>query len=180
MKLFNAMLAALVIAVPALAGDETEDLSDRPGYVDFSTLATDYGEPRVMVDLGSSLLQLVSAMSHEDPVAKEALSNLDSVRIHVYRTDGELAPAQERIDHVNKILSADAWEKIVRVREPGEQVDIYVKHSEERVHGVTVMALDGEEAVFINILGSIDPEQLATVVGKFDREIGDDLAMHTP
>ena len=179
MKMFNAVLALLLTALPAFAAEDGTDLSDRPGYVDFSVLADSYGEPRVMVDLGSSLLQLVGAMKHDDPVAEEALRSLESVRIHIYSTDGELAPAQERIDHVNTVLSADSWEKVVRVREPAQQVDIYVKHSEERINGVTVMALDGDEAVFINILGSIDPEQLATVVGEFDHDVGA-LAMQTP
>ena len=180
MKFCTALLTLLLTALPALAADEEADLSDRPGYVDFSVLAESYGEPRVMIDLGSSLLQLVGAMKHDDPVAEEALRSLESVRIHVYNTAGDTAPAEKRIEHVNEVLSAAAWEKIVRVREPGEQVDIYVKHSDERIEGVTVMALDGEEAVFINILGSIAPEQLATVVGEFDHGVGADIALAAP
>ena len=180
MKYCTALLTMLLTALPAFAGEEEADLSGRPGYVDFSVLAENYGEPRVMIDLGSSLLQLVSAMKHDDPVAEEALRSLESVRIHVYNTDGETAPAEERIEHVDKVLSGAAWEKIVRVREPDEQVDIYVKHSGDRIEGVTVMALDGEEAVFINILGSIDPEQLGTVVREFDQGAGADIALVAP
>lgn len=166
-------LSAFVLTVPASADDET--LETRPGYVDFSTLAAEYGEPRVMVDLSESLLQLISAMKHDDPVAEEALRSIESVRIHVYDTEGKIKPATERMDSARATLNSQEWEQIVRVREPDEQVEIFVKHDEGRIYGLTVMAVEEHEAVFINVLGDIDPAQLNAVVDNID--IGVDLDM---
>ena len=133
-----------------------------------------------MIDLSSSLLKLVGAMKHDDPAAEEALRNLDSVRVHVYDTGGDEAPAARRMAAVKDMLSAQGWEQIVRVREPDDQVDIYVKHGGERIQGITIMAVDPEEAAFINVLGDIDPAKLNDVVSSI--EVGHDLetAMQAP
>jgi hypothetical protein len=175
----TALLVTLILASVAAFATE-EPLQNRPGYVDFSTLSGDYGEPRVMIDLGSSLLTLISNLKHDDPMAEEALRNLESVRVHVYNTAGDTTPASERMTAVNESLQALAWEQIVRVREPDQQVDIYIKHGDNIVHGLTLMAVDEEEAVFINVLGDIDPEQLGAVVKHIDMDLDVDMALHAP
>ncbi len=174
MKILSLTLALLFASTAALAGDDS-DLSSKPGYVDFGELAADYGEPRVMVDIGSSLLKLVSAMKHEDPVAEAALRNLESVRVHVYDTAGDIAAAAEHMQDVSKILGDLDWEQIVRVREPQERVDIYVKHGEDEIHGLTVMKVDGEEAVFVNVLGDINPAELSAVMHGVDLDLDVDV-----
>lgn len=174
MKALSLAAALLITALPALAGTD-DDLSSKPGYVDFGQLAADYGEPRVMVNIGGSLLQLVGAMEHDDPVAEAALKNLESVRIHVYDTAGDIAAAVSRMKDVSDLLGELDWEQVVQVREPDERVNIYVKHGEEQIHGVTVMVVDEEEAVFINVLGDINPSELSMVMDHVDLDVDMDL-----
>jgi len=154
-----------------------QDLPDpaNPGYVDFGELAAAYGEPRVMINIGSSLLRLVNAIQHEDPATEAVLQNMESIHVNVYDTHGNLDPAVERMDSVRRGLSADAWEPIVRAREEGEHVEIFVKQDAVSIRGLAVMAVNGEEAVFINVLGSINPEQLATVMATMDLDVDLDL-----
>ncbi|KAA1191979.1 DUF4252 domain-containing protein [Pseudohalioglobus sediminis] len=178
MKISTLLLTLTLISAPAFAAEEP--LADRPGYVDFSSLSGDYGQPRVMIDLGSSLLTLISHFKHDDPMAQEALRNLESIRVHVYNTAGDTTPANARMTAINESLQALEWEQIVRVRETDQQVDIYIKYGDNIVHGLTVMAVDEEEAVFINILGDVDPEQLAGVVKHVDVDLDVDMALHTP
>lgn len=165
----KALALTLALTIPGTAAIAAEDpVSQSPGYVDFAQLNAEYGEPRVMINLGASLLALVSSMKHEDPVAEKTLKSLESVRVHVYDTAGETRPAAERMQEVNQKMAGLDWEQIVRVREPEDQVDIYIKHNKERIQGLVVMALDGEEAVFINVLGDIDPKDVGDVVAQID------------
>jgi hypothetical protein len=173
MKTLGLTLALLITSAWAFSADEA--LDRMPGYVDFATLSANYGEPRVMVNLGSSLLRLAGAMKHDDPLAEETLKNLKSVRINVYNTAGDSQPAAESMDKVNKTLAAQHWEQIVRVREQDEQVDIYVMQGDDRIHGLVVMAVDAEEAVFINILGDIDPTKLSTVIDHINVDVDIDI-----
>jgi hypothetical protein len=174
MKTLSLTLAILFTSMASLAGDDT-DLAGMPGYVDFGELAADYGEPRVMVDIGSSLLKLVSAMKHDDPVAEAALSNLESVRVHVYDTVGDIAAAAQRMQDVSDMLGDLDWEQIVKVREEGKKVDVYVKYTNEEIHGLTVMKVDNEEAVFVNVLGDINPGELSMVIDHVDADMDMDL-----
>ena len=43
------------------------------------------------------------------------------------------------------------------------------------MEGMTVMVVDDEEAVFVNIIGQLNPAELATVMDKFDVNVDLDL-----
>ncbi|WP_439106178.1 DUF4252 domain-containing protein [Congregibacter sp.] len=163
----TALALSILLATP-FAWSADEPINDMPGYVDFAELSQNYGEPRVMVNLGGSLLKLVGTMKHDDPVAEEALKSLDSVRVHVYDTEGETSSAEQRMDTVSSKLETLEWEQIVRVREPDDRVNVYVKYTEDRIQGLMVMAVNSEEAVFVNVLGDIDPAHLNKVVDSID------------
>jgi hypothetical protein len=45
------------------------------------------------------------------------------------------------------------------------------------IDGLVLMAVDGEEAVFINVLGSLDPVQLSQVMESFDVNIDPNITI---
>lgn len=162
-----ALIVSLVFAAQFAAAAD-EPITDMRGYVDFSALSADYGEPTVMVNLGGSLLKLVGAMKHSDPIAEETLKSLDSVRVHVYDTAGDTTAATQRMDLASSKLASMEWEQIVRVQEPDDYVNVFVKHSDDRIHGLMIMAVSEDEAVFVNVLGDIDPARINDVVAGID------------
>ncbi len=162
----TAALAAC-LALPAAA--QEDELKALPGYVDFGSLEAVYGEPKVMVNIGGMLLNFMSkAAGAEDPETAQLMEGLKGVRINVYETGGELLPAMDQLQDVKSMLSSQNWEPIVQVNEDDENVQIFIKLDGEGVQGLTVMAVNDEEAVFMNILGNMDPEKLGQVMDKFD------------
>lgn len=157
---------AALLALPAAA--QEDELKALPGYVDFGTLDAVYGEPKVMVNIGGFLLSFMSQAAKDDPEAAALMEGLKGVRINIYSTEGEVAPAMEQLNNVKSMLRSQNWEPIVQVNEEGENVQIFMKADGEGMQGLTVMAVDGEEAVFLNILGSIDPDKLGEVMDQFD------------
>jgi hypothetical protein len=162
------LLALPLASFPVMAAAQEDELKDLPGYFDFGELSEYYGEPKVMINIGGMLLGFVSAAAKDDPEAAEILRNLEGVRINVYEVGGETAPAMEHLREIKGLLKAQNWEPIVQVNEDDEQVQIFVKLDGEVMQGLTVMAVDGEEAVFLNILGMIDPDKLSAVMDQFD------------
>ena len=146
-------------------------LENSPGYVDFGALDAVYGEPRVMINIGGILLKLMAAASHEDPETAQLMSSLEGVRVNVYDTGGESAAALEQMHRVKGLLQEQAWQPVVQVREEGEQVQIFMKGDEQGMQGLAVMTVNEEEAVFINILGAIDPSQLDKVMHQLNVDI---------
>lgn len=161
---------ALLLSLGAAA--QEDELKGMPGYVDFGELAEVYGEPKVMVNIGGFLLDFLgTAAENEDPDAAALMQGLKGVRINIYATDGEVAPAMEKLAEVKSMLQNQNWEPIVQVNEAEEQVQIFMKADGEGMQGLTVMAVNGEEAVFLNILGSIDPDQLGAVMDQLDVDV---------
>lgn len=168
------LLAALLVPVMHTAVMAQEDhLKDLPGYVDFGPLADLFGEPQVQVSLGQGLLNFVIAASRaEDPDTARLLEKLQAVRINVFNLDQDQMRAADHIAEVASRLEDDLWERIVLVQEDDERVHIYARMNGEVMEGLTVMAAGSDqEAVFINIIGSLNPEDLSQVVDTFDVDV---------
>ena len=171
MKLFITILT-FVLALPVMA--QTDELRDLPGYVDFGKLNAAYGEPKVQINLGESMLGFVRALAHDEEVA-DVLGGLKAVRVHVYRLDGSAEEAISHIEDVSAKLKQDNWEPIISVKDQGEKIQVFIKMTDGVVDGLTMMAAeDGGEAVFINIIGELDPEQLSKVTDALDLDLGID------
>jgi hypothetical protein len=59
----------------------------------------------------------------------------------------------------------------VTVNSTDEQVRVFMKINAEMVDGITVMAVEENEAVFVNVIGNINPAELERVMKNFDVEI---------
>lgn len=166
MKRIGVGLIATLLSLPVLA--QEDELKAMPGYVDFGTLDAVYGEPTVRVNIGGFLLGFMAQATKDDPEASAIMEGLEGVRINIYATDGEMAPAMDQLQDVKRMLAEQNWEPIVQVNEEGENVQIFMKADGEGMQGLTVMVVNAEEAVFLNILGSIDPDKIGAVMDQFD------------
>ena len=167
----NWMIAVLSATLSLSAMAQQEELQELPGYVEFGELTSVYGEPKVMINIGGSLLKFMSAATKSDPEASALLQGLKGVRINVYSTEGQTGPALEQLTKVKSMLLDQDWEPIVQVKKTEEEVQIFMKLDGEAVQGLFVMAVDGDEAVFINIIGMIDPAKLEQVMDQFDVKV---------
>ncbi|HAV64979.1 MAG TPA: hypothetical protein DCY13_21730, partial [Verrucomicrobiales bacterium] len=122
-----------------------------------------------------------------EPEVARLLRGLQAVRVNVVGlNDDNRGELKGRIESVRKQLSANGWERIVTVKEGNEDVGVFVKlRGEEAVEGVVVTVIDSDkEAVFVNVVGDIRPEQIAKVgdslniepLKKLSREINGEQA----
>ena len=165
------MCLAAMLALPVMAQEDA--LKDYSGYVDFGELGSIFGEPTVQIAVGASLLNLVSSLSaEEDPDAAALLKRLNGVRVNVYETSGFADGAVDYVKNISADLGNLGWESVVTVNSDEEQVRIFMKINGDMVEGITVMAVEDTEAVFVNVIGNINPDELGKVMDKFDIDIG--------
>lgn len=170
-RIFVTIMCAL-LALPAMAQEDA--LKGLPGFVDFGELASIYGEPKVNISIGGALLNFVGIIAQkEDPEAAALFSKLQGVRVNVYGTDGNTGAAFDQIADVKSRLAGSNWQPVVQVNEEDEQVQIFMNFEGDVMNGLTLMAVDDEEAVFINVIGQLDPHELAELMDNFDVDVGD-------
>ncbi|MEX0820513.1 MAG: DUF4252 domain-containing protein [Rhodothermales bacterium] len=160
-------LSALTAARPAAA--QVDDLRNEAGYLDLDGIAGWFEEePWLEVNIRGALLRLVTEASRsEDPELTSILENLKAIEVRGY----PLTPAQfedvgRRTGVLAKELEAQGWETVVRVREEDQRVNVYMKVRDDVIAGLVVMVLepdDEEGAVFVNIVGDINPEQIGRI-----------------
>jgi len=167
---FLAACLTVLVTLPAMAQEDA--LKDLPGYVDFGELHSVFGEPAVQISVGASLLGLVSSLSaEEDPEAAALFKRLKGVRVNVFETETMVDGAIGLVKDVSSKLNKLGWEPVVTVNSKDEQVRIFMMIRDDQVQGITVMALDEGESVFVNIIGSINPEELGKVMKNFDIDV---------
>tara|TARA_E500000075_G_scaffold70811_1_gene63799 strand:+ start:299 stop:811 length:513 start_codon:yes stop_codon:yes gene_type:complete len=169
MRMLTIGVITMLLALSAVA--QEDELKTMPGYVAFESLDEVYGEPKVRVNVGGFLLSLMSKAAKNDPEAAAVLEGLEGVRINVYSTGGEVLPAIDQLQNAKNMLSNQNWEPIIQVNEDRQNVQVFIKANGEGVQGLTVMAVDADDAVFVNILGSIDPENLGAIMDQFDVDL---------
>jgi len=159
-----------LLALPAMAQEDA--LKAFPGYVDFGELNSMFGEPTVQIAVGASLLNLVGSLSaQDDPEAAELFKKLNGVRVNVYDNHAMPEGAVAFVKDTSSKLSTLGWESVVTVNSADEQVRVFMKLNDNSVEGITVMALEEDEAVFVNVIGNIRPEELQRVMDNFDVDI---------
>lgn len=148
------------------------------GQIDFADLSSHYGEPKVEINLSASLMKMISRFTDaEDPEVGSILASLESIKVRVYNLNGKLEKANSTVDRVSRELKTDNWETLVTVNdnEENQKVRVFSKSTRDVIDGVVVMVVspeeEGGEAVFINIVGEIDPDKIGKVVETLDIDI---------
>ena len=159
-----------------------EDYKKYPGYVDLSDIDEfKESEETVEVFITKPLLSLVAAAtsSEEDPSFSNLLKNLALIRVEKFTVkESEKDQVKKIIQKLSIKLTKEKWSRIVRVKEKNERVEIFIKPDGKKIAGLLIMALEPDkEAVFVNIVGNIDMDQLGKLSRKFNIPMMDSLGV---
>lgn len=168
-KLLSGLFCTL-LSLPVMA--QEDELKDLPGYVDFGNLSAMYGEPKIVINLGGTMIDFVGRMTSQgSPETSALISKLKGIRVQIYTLDENTDAAKAQFSKTKSNLKSSGWEPIVQVNEDDEQVLIFMKMDDGNMQGMTVMVVDDEEAVFINIIGQLDPAELGSLMETFDVDV---------
>ena len=161
--MLHKVVIAALLAVGACGNALAQD------FFDFGHIPGVPDEPNVQVDLTAPLLAFVSAAAKTaDVEGAEVISGLNGVRVRVYQKLNDAKAVSAFVEEASKRLERAGWLRTVYVADDENRVRIYVKIKDNLMSGMTVMVVDDHEAVFMNISGTIDPEQL----GHLARTVG--------
>jgi hypothetical protein len=144
--------------VATLAADS--DLENHPGYVDFSILtAIAATEPTLEFSLKAPLIILITILiSNQDNEAADFISKLIRVTVNVFESDDiDVDEVASPMSAMAEDLDSAGWDRVVRVREDENHVDIYFRlvSNADVIYGIVIMVAEPREKVLVNIVGDI-------------------------
>jgi len=143
------------------------------GFADLDSLGLADTDRVMTLSIGPALLRFAANHVDDDPETEALLRSLDGVRIHIYEIDGEASRVASRMERMSRKLQAGGWEQVLLARSGSEQAHMLLKVVDQQICGMTVLVSDGEsEAVVINLMGDLQPEQFADVMVALDVDAG--------
>ena len=164
---------SLAVAVIA-AGINLNALADSPpGQVDFGKITPARGGEFVEIQVKSNLLSLAAqSVEKQQPDVAKLLRSVQLVHVNVVGlTDENRAEMEKRVRQIRHDLDAQGWEQNVTVQQKdGQDIGVYTKtRNGEALAGLAITVFDPKkEAVLVNIVGDIKPEQVAALGEKLD------------
>ena len=163
----QSIVLVLTCLFSGLSLAQDDDLRNDPGFYDFGDVPGISGDPKVEIDLNPLMLGMVaSAAAEKDSEVSDILSGLRGIKVYVY--EHVESPDQVRgfIDEVSGVLEDQAWMRMVYINSEDSKVRIHVRPDGASIAGMTIMvSSDDDEAVFINVVGSINPSELGRIAG---------------
>lgn len=164
-----ARLTLCAVALLGLAGCGLTAPRSSDGFADLDSLGIADTDRVLTLSVGPALLRFAANHVEDDPETEALLRSLDGVRIRIYEIDGDAGRVAARMGRMSDKLQEGGWDPVMLVRSEGEEAHMLVKVEGDRVAGMTVLVCDGErEAVVINLMGDIRPQQFSNVMVALD------------
>jgi hypothetical protein len=145
-----------------------------PGEIDLGKFSPTPGGQFVEVNINSNLIAMAMNFAKKaEPEVAEVLQGLKSVRVNVLGlTEENRAEIQEKVTNLRAQLDQSGWDRVVTVMDKADDVGVFIKtKGADVVEGLVVTVLSGnKEAVFVNIVGDIRPDRIATIGERFGIE----------
>jgi hypothetical protein len=161
----------LAMVLPIAAGMTAGAANLPPGQIDFGEFTPPSGGEFVEVNLPGSLIALgAKFVEKEEPDVAKLINGIKQVRVNVIGLNDENRDdLQQRAQKLRNELVKKGWERIVMAKQDQQDVGVYLKmDAKSVVQGLVVVVLEGnKQAVFVNVVGDIRPEQLSMLGEKF-------------
>jgi Domain of unknown function (DUF4252) len=162
---YTLICLGLMLAAPAIAQQKPALLRGQLALPEFAALA-DKASETVNVTLDPNILGMACRfLSTEDPEeakAKKVCQSLRGVYVRHFTFDKDFAYPKADIDRVVRQLSGPGWSQLVDAKSKKENTDVkvYVLIDGEKAQGLSIIASQPREFTIVNVVGSIDLEQL--------------------
>lgn len=159
--------AAGIFAAPAYGQDAKLDLGHLDGLAAKASQVIDVTVDQKVINLALKFLS--EKRSPDEAKIKEIISGLKGVYVKSFEFEKEGEYSLTDIESVRNQLKTPAWAMIVGVssKNKGENVDVYLATTGERVDGVVVIASDPKHLTVVDMVGSIDPEKISELAGHY-------------
>ncbi|MEM1202977.1 MAG: DUF4252 domain-containing protein [Acidobacteriota bacterium] len=167
----------VVPSTPAGAADggTPKPVEEHPGFFDFGSLDLfDREDLDVHISVKGPLLRLVAEASGDtEPELSDMLSRLRGVEVRVYDIpQGQRDGARRTLDTTAEALERRGWDVAITVRVDRDHGYAFLRMDGGQPVGLVAMYVtEGDQAVFVNIVGTIDTAAIGRLARRFDIDL---------
>jgi hypothetical protein len=144
------------------------------GYADLDSLGVFDTDRTIALSIGPTLLNIAAfAIGDEEPETAALLRDLEGVRVRIYEIDGDAERVAGRVRDMSVHLREDNWQPVLLIQDEQDQTHMLMRSDGNRIEGLTLIASDNEEAVVINLMGHLDPQNFSSVMNVLDVDAPD-------
>lgn len=172
-RVWTFVLTVMLVPVVSSAQAATAPSAQGPRLVlpDFDHLAKRASES-VNLSLDTTLLSLAArfldSSDPEEASVKAFVGGLRGIYVRSFDFDADREWSESDIEPVRRQLSGGGWSRLMNVRSKREQADVevYLALDGSKVQGLALVAAGARNLTIVNIVGSIDLEQLRKLEGQ--------------
>jgi hypothetical protein len=140
------------------------------GAFNFDEISGLNEDPIVMININSLAIALARTfLGQADPATADLLKGLRGIQLRVYHAENNSRHSNSFIADATEELEDAGWQGILAVHNDEANVRIHMQITESHVSGLTLMAFDGAEAVFLSIDGTVSAADLGRVMAAFNQ-----------
>jgi len=160
---------------------QNNNASSSPGYFDFGRIPGVVDEPKVQIDLNPIMLGFMAgALKEKNAESASVLEGIRGIKVFVYELTQGRDQVRSFIDDIGNRLEGESWMRMIYVDSEDSKVRIHVRPGVNgaSISGMTLMVLsDDDDAVFMNIVGDINPSKLGQIASSVGfKNLLDDLS----
>lgn len=162
----------LLLSMALLASTlHAQPIEEHPGYFPIDELQfLSPDDLSVEINLRGAMLRLIGKVAaDDDPEFAQVMNSLEAIRVQIAPTDRlQVDAIRKGLDAGVAMLENMGWYRMILTRDEGEEVHIYGREDEGALQGLTVLAIEDEEVIVLNLVGRIDPDQLGSLMSGLD------------
>ena len=170
MPRFPSLLLVIGLCLaPALAKAQLD--MDHPGYFPIEELDIFPEESlNLEINITAPMIRFIAlATDEEEPELSRLVEGLKSIRVRGADLDSiDSDSLKAGIRAAADELAAAGWTSMVRMRDEDEEIYIYFKDQDGEMAGLTVLSLEDDDGMLINLVGKIDPTGLGSLAQGLD------------
>ena len=150
-------------------------MQSKPGYAELTLPGWSSTNTVVALNLGPRGLKptrwmierVLNASDDELKLSEQlllsVLQDLHGVQLRIYAVENNRPVFEQAIDDSITSLRQKDWQTVLKVQEDNKRIVVMQFADEGLISGLSVLATTPENAVFINLVGQIDPESIAAI-----------------
>lgn len=150
--------------------------AEAQGFLNIDEIPGLPDQPSLQLDLDAALLGFAAgAADVGEPEIADLLESIEGARVRIYPTLEDPSAVTSFVEDASGRLAQDGWNRVFYAENGDDTVRVFARLDGLIMNGLTIMALNENEAVFVDVAGRISAAQLGRIVetmGAVRRSVG--------